>query len=87
MPTKNKPITTTTSFTIADLLSGVLSIQNHYDVYLFGSLFNKYHSPVYSDTNGTLYYYIMDYDLDDLNTLAMKYIEIPTSTSTITFED
>ena len=88
LPTKNKPVTSTTNFTITDLLSGVLSIQNHYDIYLFGSLFNKYRSPVYSNTNGTLYYYIIDYDLDDLNELAMQYTEIPTSTSTtITFED
>lgn len=88
LPTKNKPVTSTTNFTITDLLSGVLSIQNHYDIYLFGSLFNKYRSPVYSDTNGTLYYYIIDYDLDNIDTLAMQYTEIPTSTSTtITFED
>ena len=87
LPTKNKPVTATTSFTITDLLSGVLSIRNHYDIYLFGSLFNKYRSPVYSDTNGTLYYYIIDYDLDNIDTLAMQYTEIPTSTSTITFED
>lgn len=79
LPTKNRPITTTTSFNAVDLLSSVLTIQNHYDIYLFGSLFNKFRSPVYSDTNGTLYYYVIDFDLDDLSTLGMKYIEIPTS--------
>ena len=74
-------------------MGGTLTIQNHYDVYLFGSILNKYRSPVYSDTNGTLYYYIIDYDLDGGDDeLAMKYIEIPTSSSssstiTITFED
>ena len=79
LPTKNMPITTTTSFNAVDLLSSVLTIQNHYDIYLFGSLFNKFRSPVYSDANGTLYYYVIDFDLDDLSTLGMKYIEIPTS--------
>lgn len=87
LPTKNKPITTTTSFNIMDLFSGVLTIQNHYDIYLFGSIFNKFRSPVYSDTNGTLYYYIIDYDLDDVSALGMQYIEIPSSTNIITFED
>ena len=79
LPTKDKPITTATSFNANALLSNVLTIQNHNDIYLFGSYFTKFRSPVYSDTNGTLYYYIMDYNISDLSTVTMKYIEIQTT--------